>query len=311
MDILKQTDLMQLIETTGEWCVSLYMPTHRVGREQQQDPIRFKNLIDRVEKKLLEYGVRKPEIKKLVRTVENLHTDRDFWQHQSDGLAVFLSPEQAWTYRLPFQFQELVAIGSNFHIKPLLPLLSQNGQFYILALSLNEIQLFLGTRDTIEEVELEDIPTSMQEALFMDDPEKHLGWHTRTRNPSAPGSQPAMFHGQGKQSDEQEKKDILRFFQYFNDGLNTALQGATIPMVLAGVDYLLPLYHEANPYSNLLPEGIEGNPEKLKIKKLHELAWKLVEPIFSETQRKAREQFEILHHNEEINLATVDLRTSS
>ena len=42
MDILKQKDLQQLLETSGEWCVSLYMPTHRVGREQQQDPIRFK-----------------------------------------------------------------------------------------------------------------------------------------------------------------------------------------------------------------------------------------------------------------------------
>ena len=42
MDILKQKDLQQLLETSEELCVSMYMPTHRVGREQQQDPIRFK-----------------------------------------------------------------------------------------------------------------------------------------------------------------------------------------------------------------------------------------------------------------------------
>ena len=42
MDILHPTDLQALIEITNEWCISLYMPTHRFGREQQQDPIRLK-----------------------------------------------------------------------------------------------------------------------------------------------------------------------------------------------------------------------------------------------------------------------------
>ena len=43
MDIFKQEDLRQLLNVSGEWCVSLYLPTHRYGRAQQQDPIRFKN----------------------------------------------------------------------------------------------------------------------------------------------------------------------------------------------------------------------------------------------------------------------------
>ena len=38
MDILNPADLKSLIAQQGKWSVSLYMPTHRVGREQQQDP---------------------------------------------------------------------------------------------------------------------------------------------------------------------------------------------------------------------------------------------------------------------------------
>ena len=38
MDILNPTALKSLIAQQGKWCVSLYMPTHRIGREQQQDP---------------------------------------------------------------------------------------------------------------------------------------------------------------------------------------------------------------------------------------------------------------------------------
>lgn len=140
MDILKQKDLKEIIDASGEWCTSIYMPTHRFGREQQQDPIRFKNLITEAEEKLLESGLRRLEVQKLMQPAERLLDDANFWQHQSDGLAVFLSSDSAHIYRLPSRFEELVIIANNFHIKPLLPLLIENGQFYILALSLNEVR---------------------------------------------------------------------------------------------------------------------------------------------------------------------------
>ncbi|HSM71035.1 MAG TPA: hypothetical protein VK851_05795, partial [Anaerolineales bacterium] len=185
MDILKENDLRQLIEISGEYCVSFYLPTHRTGREQQQDPIRLKNLISEAQERLLEYGVRRPDVRELLQPAEDLLDDDEFWQHQSDGLAVFLSAEFTRIYRLPSKFEELVVIAKNFHIKPLLPLLDENGQFYILALSLNKIRLFLCTKYTINEMELPDVPTSMQEALFMDDPEKHLDFHTGTGSSGA------------------------------------------------------------------------------------------------------------------------------
>lgn len=308
MDILKQTDLKQLIETSGEWCVSVYMPTHKFGREQQQDPIRFKNLLTRAREKLLDSDLRRPEVQTLLHPAESLLDDDDFWQHQSDGLAVFLTPDYSRIYRLPSKFDELVVIADNFQIKPLLPLLVENGQFYILALSLNEIRLFLGTRDTVNEVKLADIPTSLQEALSMDDPEKHLDFHTSTKNPSTPGDRPAMFHGQGVQADEQDKEDILRYFKIVDNGLNDMLSGITIPMVLAGVDYLLPIYHQSNTYPNLLKVGLEGNPEELAGKDLQKNAWHLVEPIFIEEQNRSTKQFEQLH-GQENELASADLKT--
>ena len=294
MDIMRQTDLKQLIDTSGEWCLSLYMPTHRVGREQQQDPIRFKNLIVGAREKLLEYGLRRPEVQELLRPAESLLTNGGFWQHQSDGLAVFLSPGYSQTYRLPSRFDELLVIGNNFHIKPLLPLLSKDAQFYVLAISMNEIRLFLGTKESIDQVELEGVPTNMQEALWMNDPEKHVGFHTSASSPGRAGMRRATFHGHGAKPDT-DKVDILRYFQYFDHGLNDLLEDKTIPMVLAGVDYLLPMYHEANSYAGLLDEGLEGNPEDVPERDLHKYAWELVEPRFKEDQKQAIRRFEQLH----------------
>lgn len=308
MDILRQRDLQQLIETNGECCVSLYMPTHRAGREQQQDPIRFKNLIVRAQERLLGYGLRRPEVQGLMRPAESLVENGDFWQHQSDGLAIFLSSNFSQTYRLPSRFDELLAIANNFHIKPLLPLFSTNGQFYILALSLDKIRLFLATRDTVNKMQLSNVPTSMQEALFMDIPEKHLDYHTGTKNSSPHGNRPAAFHGQGVQSDEEDKKNILRYFQYVDKGIRTELDGIPIPMLLAGVEYLLPIYHEANTYNSLLDKGLEGNPDGLSAKILHQRAWELVEPIFRTNQRGAMRQFERLN-GKQSGLASDDLKT--
>jgi len=307
MDILKQKDLKQLIETSGEWCISLYMPTHRTGREQQQDPIRFKNLVVRAQEKLLESGLRRPEVQALLRPAERLLTDRDFWQHQSDGLAVFLSPDSSQTYRLPSRFDEFIGIAKNFHVKPLLPLLSRAGKFYILALSMNEVRLFLGNRNTVDEVELENIPTNMQEALWMDDPEKHADFHTGASSPGREGKRQAVFHGHGEKS-ATEKTNILRYFQHVDRGLNTLLEEKDIPMVLAGVDYLLPIYHQASTYAGLLEEGLEGNPEELDGKELHKMAWDLVQPIFKEDQNQALERFEQLN-GQGNELASTDLET--
>jgi len=308
MDILKQTDLQELIGTSMERCVSIYMPAHRFGREQQQDPIRFKNLVTRAQDKLIESGLRRPEVQELLRPAESLLADKDFWQHQSDGLAIFLATDFMRIYRLPSNFDELMVIADNFQITPLLPLLVENGQFYILALSQNEIRLFLGTRDTVNAIDLPDVPTSMQEALSMDDPEKHLDFHTGTKNPSTSGGRPAMFHGQGVQADEQDKENILRYFQLVDKGLSNLLSGITIPMVLAGVDYLLPIYHQANTYPNLLDNGLEGNPEGLDAKMLHKSAWELVKPGFIKEQKEALEQFKQLH-GQKNKLASDDLKT--
>jgi len=307
MDILKQADLKQLTETSGEWCVSLYMPTHRFGREQQQDPIRLKNLVINAEKILLETGLDKPEVQELLRPANDFLKEKELWQHQSDGLAVFLSPDFSRIFRLPSSFDELLVVSNNFQIKPLLPLLTNDGKFYVLALSMNEVRLFLGTRHTIDEVDLGDIPANIKEALWMDDPEKYTGFHTGTGRTGGDGTRHAVYYGHGDK-ESQEKTNILRFFQQVNRGLDNLLDVKDIPMVLAGVNYLLPIYHKASTYSGLLDKGLEGNPEELGEDELHKRAWELIRPIVKNDQKQALERFKQLAGQGD-ELASVDLKT--
>ena len=304
MDILNPTALKSLIAQQGKWCVSLYMPTHRAGREQQQDPIRLKNLLAQAETKLLANGLRRPEIQKLMQPAEELLWNKDFWQHPGDGLAIFLTNDSHKIYRLPVQFKEQLSTGTSFHFKPLLPCLGRGIKFYVLALSLNNIRLFEGNADTISEIQL-NFPTSMEEALWTDDPEKHLNMHSGSISTGEGKGGAGIFHGHNPADDE--KKNILRFFQSVNDGLNDLQEEKNIPMVLAGVEYLLPIFREASSHQNLLNDVIEGNPDRQSLTELHEKAWEIIRPLFEESQKKAFEKFQQLN-GQKSDLATSDLQ---
>lgn len=72
-------------------------------------------------------------------------------------------------------------------------------------------------------------------------------------------------------------------FQYFREidrRLQKILVGETAPLVLAGVDYNLPLFRNATGYGHVLDEGIFGNPEGRPAEELHAAAWEIIKPHF-------------------------------
>jgi len=283
MDLLTKDDLRTLIEKQKGRCISIFMPSRRAAPENQQNPIRFKNLLGEAERQLLASGLRRIEAEKLLKPSQGLLNNRSFWQHQSDGLSVFLSSRTFRYHRLPFSFDELVVVTDRFHVKPLLPLFTGAGRFYLLAFSQNKVRLLQGTRYSASEVELEAVPKSIDQALKYDDPEKQLQFHTGT--PGGRGERAAMFHGHGVGTDD-AKQNILRYFRQIDKGLHDLLKDEQIPLVLAGVEYLFPIYRQANRYPYLVDEGITGNPDELSAKELHGRAWSVVEPLFL----KARDQ---------------------
>ncbi len=296
--LLKRNELMELMGRPEGLCVSIYMPTHRAGREVQQDSIRLKDLLDQAEERLISEGLRAPEARDMLDPARDLFEDSFFWQHQSDGLAVFLSAETTRYYRLPLDFEDLVVVGDRFHVKPLLPLLSGDGRFYVLALSQQEIRLLHGTHYSVDEVNLEEVPETLTRVLRWNDPEKRLQFHTTTRTPGGEGAhpmvgggRPAVFHGHGVASADDPKDYIARYFHRVDDGLSEVLGDESVPLVLAGVDYLHPMYREANTYPHLLDEGIERSPEELSAQELHRLAWAIVQPLFLAEREEAADAY--------------------
>ncbi|HSB40322.1 MAG TPA: hypothetical protein VLK28_00700 [Methylomirabilota bacterium] len=280
MAIFSLDALVTLTASVPSPAVSIYLPTHRAVPETLQDPIRFKNLLRAAEERVLAAGARASEARSLLAPAVDLLGDSHFWTHQRDGLAVFAAPGVFRRYRVPIRLDETLVVSHRFHVKPLVPLATGDSGFFLLTLSQNQVRLFEGSRGALAELELEAVPPSLAEALKYDDPQKQLQYHT-----GAPG-RAAMFHGQGTGIDE-HKDNLLRFFRKVDAGLHELLRGRRAPLVLAGVEYLFPIYREANRYPHLLDEGIAGNPERVSIPALHAQAWSLLEPRFTRAQEDA------------------------
>lgn len=287
MNLFSQDEFKTLLGEHQGLCVSVFMPTFRTGAESQQNQIRLKNLLRSAEEKLLAGGLRPQEIKTILEPAQALPGNVLFWRRQSDGLALFVSAGLFRCFCLPESFDELIVVADRFHVRPLLPLLGGDKRFYILALSQKEVRLLEGTGKNIREIELESVPKNLAEALQYDE----TGKQTRFRGGAAGGGDhAAMVSGHGAEIDD-TKENLLKYFRLIDRGLHDLLRDERAPLVLAGVDYLFPIYREANTYPRLIEEGIPGNPQGTSAEVLHQATLPLVSPYFQRAEQDAVAQY--------------------
>lgn len=292
MKILGAKEIKSLIEKEADHCVSMYLPVHRIG--DPRDRIHLKNLLAEAKRLLVAQGLRSVEAAKLLAPEhEPLEDMRYLTNLGAEGMALFISENFRERYLLPRRFSESVTVAGRFRVKPLLPLLTGDGRYFILALSKDEVRLFIGSRYGIVETGLPDgAPVGIEEALRYDQPEKQLQYHTGA--PEAGGRRGAMFHGQGAGADD-ERNNIRRFFQQLDKYLSPVFSKEKMHVVPVGVEYLPPLYRVVDSSGMLLSGSVNTNPGALGPEELHARTWQLVAPLFAEREEAAREKFHALH----------------
>jgi hypothetical protein len=144
--------------------VSVYLPTARTYPDSQQDPIRFRNLLDQAEMALRESY---PPAKTvgLMEKFRGLLKDDVFWSHRLDGLAVLGSPDTFHVFELNRRVPERVVVADTFHVKPLLRIAQSADRFQVLCLTREEVQLYAGNRDGLEPIRPAGIPWRITDAL--------------------------------------------------------------------------------------------------------------------------------------------------
>jgi len=269
--------LTELASLSQPPCLSLYQPTHRHRPENQQDPIRFRNLVRELEASLLQkYPAVEAEL--LLKPFEALAHNAGFWNHTLDGLAVLGGPALFRVFRLQRPVAELAIVADSFHTKPLRRFLQSVDRYQILGLSLGQIQLFEGNRDALDEIDpANGVPTTITEALGDELSEPHLT--VASYGGVGQGTTP-MRHGDGGAQDQKEA-DTVRFFRAVDRAITEHHSSTSgLPLILAALPEHHHLFHQVSHNPLLMAEGIAINPDTLPIDELRKRAWKVVEPRY-------------------------------
>lgn len=293
MPFLTKEKFEKLARIDNSPCITIYMPTQRAGKDvlEEKDRIQLKSQWKKVYEELKNQNLSQDKIDKLGKPVEELLADRNFWRHQSDGLAIFLADGIFEKFTVPVDFESFTFVSDHFYLKPLVPVLTGDGRFYLLSLQMDKVKLYEGSKFRIGKVEIDDLtPSRLEERVGFDYEQKNMKHKTQNE---IVGSN--TTHGYGA-AERDRKNEFLRFFRAVDKGLHSLLNEENVPLIVACQDYLFPIYQEANTYKNLYPECIPGNPSDFdNMLALHAKALDELEPYFRKEREEKMAQFRELN----------------
>ena len=294
MYLFSEHDFKNLHKHRADPSVSIFVPMEVAGN-YEKNRIGYKNAVKNVEHRLSKMGTDKEISDKILEQLHSLQDNKEFWENQSQGLAVFATDSFMKYYELPIRFEAFEYISDHFYLRSLTPMLSGNGEFFILNLTKDNVELYEATKYSIAEIDTKDLDA---ESIVFEEQLKDtssLQHHSAGRT---------MYHGHGA-PDDQERQDIERYYRKLSDELDTILKHSKAPMVVACVDYLFPMFKEKNNYEYLSDEHLSGNYEHTDLFELHEEAWNKVKGHYESSYEKAKEEIGELRSKE---LVTEDLK---
>lgn len=283
MNKINREAIKSLLEAEDNATVSLYLPTHRFPTSEhiQEDKIRFKNLVRAGKEALAARGIDGGIIGQIGGILEdNVYDNDTFWQHTTEGLAVFCSPAGVQYFHLPVECEERASAGDRYDITPLLALTSCDRPYYLLALAVRNPVLYTGDMYGIERVDIE-LPESPEEALNIDET------HAHSKTDRAKGYPGAKAHGQGD-SHQAGQEEQLKFFRIVDEKIRSSnLVDENAPFLLAGGDDEVSGYRESSQIRHLLEASLSGNYTETPAHEIHAKAWPLVIEELCDKERAA------------------------
>ena len=242
----------------GTPCLSLYQPTHRSFPDNRQDPIRFRNLVKTLDERLREADPA-ADANALLAPFHALAEDRDFWNHAQDALAVLGAPGSFRVMRLQRPVGELAVVADSFHVKPLLRIVQSADRYQVLGLSRDDVSLFAGNRDALDEVEL-DAAVSDVVANALGAPRERPKSSVWTYRAGASGLQSgaAVRHGIGSEKGDLIARETEKLFREVDRAIvQVYSRRSGLPLVLAGLPEHQALFRRVSRNPFLLPDGID------------------------------------------------------
>lgn len=220
---------------------------------------------------------------KVLNPINMILDNKEFWKYRKEGFATFFTADSFVWHSLQYPFDDLVVVTDRYHLKPLLRNASRNRRFHLLSLSHKKLKFFEGTEHEIKEVMLKGMPRNMTGILSAEDVKNQL------KVASGPKSS-ATANGNGAM-DATKKEKVLEFFKRVDKAISANLKDDDSSLILAGPDFLHPIYRKANTSPNILKGAIKGDVDKVPLGELLEKALPIVKPAFRREREDATDIF--------------------
>lgn len=286
VDIPTSADMAVLTSHRGDLCVSIYLATTPVTQEAQGQRIELKNLAKQAIEQINALGGDKRRAALIAEQLDDLIDDDEFWRFQAHSLAIFATPENLRTFRVPNAFARVVSVSDRFYVKPLLRAVSFPNACYVLALAQRNVRLVEVSAD------LPAVPVKV-EAMPEDAGRAVRGAGEVSHWPS------------GRIQGAEGQKVLLRqFARKVDRALRPLLGSSDLPLILAAAEPLASIYRSVNTYSRLAEAGIEGSPEGVTEAQLAEQARPILDELYQDELATWRALFQ---QRENQGRATTDI----
>jgi len=238
--------------------LTITLPTHRTAPDNFQDPIRVRNLVAQAKDRLREEFSNR-ELAPLFERLDKLSESIDY-RFALDGLAMFVNPNFAAKYYLPFTLPERVVVADKFLTRDLVYAMNRTPRYWVLALSEQPTRLYEGVADTLVEVEAGGFPMV------------HEG----------PGGAAALPGGYGINVSAHRDERHRQFFRSVDAALKPILASDPLPLGVVGVDRWLAFFNEVTTHQEFIRATLLGNYDHMSAHELAKMVWPLVEAALAE-----------------------------
>lgn len=298
-----RSDLSTLLTADPALGISIFLPTHVLGSEVRQGPIRLKNLTAQARDDLVSTGLERAEAEAFLAPATALIEDYRFWQHQNHGLALFLDGGEPRCYRVPLPLAERVVVGPGFHVRPLLPVLEADGAFLVVTITADQVRLCEASRFALVEDDAADLPRSLDEVLGEADYQNPLQASpvARPNTGSISISQAQVY---GDSPAEWRKGRLVEFARRVAAALQQHVAANPTPIVLVADAEIGGHIKQLGTLGPLLAGVVEINPEALDDRELHDAAYAVMRPRLDAARTAAVERFATLRGNRDARAVT-------
>jgi hypothetical protein len=279
----------ELAGYTNQQCISVVLPTHSSGVEVNENLANraFKNILQSLEHQLGDLGVSQDNIDIMLAPGYELLLSGSLWRELSQGLVMFISYGYFRYLRVPFTVPEEIMIQDSFGLAPLLPLLTNQQYFYLLVFDKKHANLYRADAFGIRHAPIKGMPDGIDDVVHFEEKQGKNLWRMGGRG----GKGGANFHGVGAGVPD-EKTNIAMYLDEVDETLmKEGLADENVPLLLAGVDYMLPIYRQVSTYNHIWDTALPSNYEHENLNTIYTMAMKIIQPYFDEKTKQAVEHY--------------------